>query len=201
MFDTEIEPLTSVASHRSPKQLINPNDYMVKLDLKDAYLTVGIHPDSQKYLRFIWQSQTYQFRPTSVYKITEACSNIPSHSGHQTADLFRRFSPRRIKPIDSTRTYKTGVRISTKPGVHNQLRKANADTSSNRVPGVCNQFNNHEVLFTSRENNKNISSMQILAKEQPKFITSTGSTTRFSGILSTSNMVGPPSLQTSTKLP
>ena len=43
--------------------------------------------------------------------------------------------------------------------------------------------------------------MQILAEEQPKFITSTGSTTRFSGILSTSNMVSPPSLQTSTKLP
>jgi hypothetical protein len=30
---------------------------MVKLDLKDAYLTVGVHLDSQKYLRFIWQGQ------------------------------------------------------------------------------------------------------------------------------------------------
>jgi hypothetical protein len=44
------------------KHLLCPNDYMVKLDLKDAYLTVGIHPQSQQFLRFIWQGQTYQFR-------------------------------------------------------------------------------------------------------------------------------------------
>ena len=44
------------------KQLLNPNDFMVKLDLKDAYLTVGIHEDSQQYLRFIWKGQTYQFQ-------------------------------------------------------------------------------------------------------------------------------------------
>ena len=34
---------------------------MVKLDLKDAYLTVGVHPESQKFLRFVWLGQTYQF--------------------------------------------------------------------------------------------------------------------------------------------
>ncbi len=44
------------------KHLLYPNDYMVKLDLKDAYLAVGIHPQSQQFLRFIWQGQTYQFR-------------------------------------------------------------------------------------------------------------------------------------------
>ncbi len=44
------------------KQIINPQDFMVKLDLKDAYLTVGVHPNSQKYLRFIWQGQVYQFQ-------------------------------------------------------------------------------------------------------------------------------------------
>ena len=44
------------------KHLLNPNDYMVKLDMKDAYLTVGVHPHSQQFLRFIWQGQIYQFR-------------------------------------------------------------------------------------------------------------------------------------------
>ena len=43
------------------KHLLNVNEYMVKLDLKDAYLTVGVHPESQKFLRFVWQGQTYQF--------------------------------------------------------------------------------------------------------------------------------------------
>ena len=36
---------------------------MTKLDLKDAYLSIAIHPQSQKYLRFIRKSKTYlQFR-------------------------------------------------------------------------------------------------------------------------------------------
>ena len=35
---------------------------MVKLDVKDAYLSVSTHPNSQKYLHFIWQRQTYQFQ-------------------------------------------------------------------------------------------------------------------------------------------
>ena len=42
------------------KHLLNVNKYMVKLDLKDAYLTVGVHPESQKFLRFVWLGQTYQ---------------------------------------------------------------------------------------------------------------------------------------------
>ena len=43
------------------KHLLNVNEYMVKLDLKDAYLTVGVHPESQKFLEFVWLGQTYQF--------------------------------------------------------------------------------------------------------------------------------------------
>lgn len=30
------------------KRILSPQDFMVKLDLKDAYLTVSVHPDSQK---------------------------------------------------------------------------------------------------------------------------------------------------------
>ena len=44
------------------KQILNQNDFTVKLDLKDAYLTVGVHEQSQHYLRFIWQRQLYQFQ-------------------------------------------------------------------------------------------------------------------------------------------
>ena len=35
---------------------------MTKLDLKDAYLSVAIHPQSKKFLRFLWQNKAYQFR-------------------------------------------------------------------------------------------------------------------------------------------
>ena len=34
---------------------------MAKVDLKDAYLTVPIHSDHKKYLRFTWK-KLYQFK-------------------------------------------------------------------------------------------------------------------------------------------
>ena len=43
------------------KALINKRDYMINIDLTDAYLTVPMHLDSQKFLRFLWQGQSYQF--------------------------------------------------------------------------------------------------------------------------------------------
>ena len=41
---------------------VQSGDWMVSLDLKDAYLQVPIHPDSRKYLRFIAFGQAYQFK-------------------------------------------------------------------------------------------------------------------------------------------
>ena len=43
------------------KSLLNKGDYMINLDLTDAYLTVPIHPVSQKFLRFLFGNETYQF--------------------------------------------------------------------------------------------------------------------------------------------
>jgi hypothetical protein len=37
-------------------------EYFVKIDLKDAYLTVPIAQKHRKYLRFQWENQLYQFR-------------------------------------------------------------------------------------------------------------------------------------------
>ena len=41
---------------------IRPGDWMISLDLQDAYLQVPVHRDSRRYLRFVVQGQTYQFR-------------------------------------------------------------------------------------------------------------------------------------------
>ena len=43
------------------RDLLRQGDWMVKVDLKDAYLTVPMHPDHQCYLRFSVGGIDYQF--------------------------------------------------------------------------------------------------------------------------------------------
>ena len=40
---------------------VSPGDYMVSLDLKDAYFSVPIHPLDRKLLRFFWKGQRFEF--------------------------------------------------------------------------------------------------------------------------------------------
>lgn len=44
------------------KSLIQQGDFMMKLDLKDVYYALPIHPSHRKYLRFIYQDRTYEFQ-------------------------------------------------------------------------------------------------------------------------------------------
>ena len=43
------------------KNLLRKGDYMVKIDLKDAYLTMPVWKNLQKYLRFLWKGSLLEF--------------------------------------------------------------------------------------------------------------------------------------------
>ena len=43
------------------KDLLHKEDWMVKLDFKDAYFAVPIHQDHRKLLQFHWKGKVYQF--------------------------------------------------------------------------------------------------------------------------------------------
>ena len=49
-------------SIKSLKDVVLPGDYMVKLDLQDAYLTVPMHRSVCKYFRFCWRGEIYEFQ-------------------------------------------------------------------------------------------------------------------------------------------
>ena len=40
---------------------ISQGDYMISIDLKDAYFSIPIFRCDRKYLRFIWKDQRYEF--------------------------------------------------------------------------------------------------------------------------------------------
>lgn len=45
----------------SMKYLIQENNYLSKVDLKDAYFSIPLHKDSRKYVRFAWSGNLYEF--------------------------------------------------------------------------------------------------------------------------------------------
>lgn len=46
---------------RTALKLVSKDCFMAKLDLKDAYFLIKIHPDHRKYLRFVWNQTLYEF--------------------------------------------------------------------------------------------------------------------------------------------
>ena len=54
-------PHFKLESIQSLKDVLLQNDFMVKVDLKDAYLTVPMHHSAYKYLRFTWKGKCYEF--------------------------------------------------------------------------------------------------------------------------------------------
>uniref|UniRef100_A0A0P6EQZ6 Reverse transcriptase/ribonuclease h/methyltransferase n=1 Tax=Daphnia magna TaxID=35525 RepID=A0A0P6EQZ6_9CRUS len=44
------------------RSLVRKGDWFVKLDLKDAYLTVPVYCPQQKFLRFKWEGRVFQFK-------------------------------------------------------------------------------------------------------------------------------------------
>jgi hypothetical protein len=46
---------------KNVRDLLMPNDLMVKIDLKDAYFTIPLNRESRKYTAFQWEGSVYEF--------------------------------------------------------------------------------------------------------------------------------------------
>ena len=61
---------------------------MFKLDLKDAYFAVPIHPPHRKHLAFKWAGQDFHFTSGCAVWDYEASSDLPQVNGGQDGDLL-----------------------------------------------------------------------------------------------------------------
>ncbi|KAG0733819.1 hypothetical protein G6F22_016801 [Rhizopus arrhizus] len=70
---------------REVSQMIKPNDYLVSIDLSDAFLHIALHPDSRRFLRLKWKNQVYQYCTTPFglasgpFVFTKVCRPILEH--------------------------------------------------------------------------------------------------------------------------
>ena len=62
----------------SVRDVIQENEYMGKIDVKDAYLTVPVWGKHHKCLKFAWVCQWYQFKslPFGLATATKVCQII-----------------------------------------------------------------------------------------------------------------------------
>ena len=42
--------------------LIKPNVWIASVDLKDAFFSIPVHPEYEKYFKFYWEGKYYQFQ-------------------------------------------------------------------------------------------------------------------------------------------
>ncbi|CEP08889.1 hypothetical protein [Parasitella parasitica] len=70
---------------REVSLMIHRNDYLVSIDLSDAFLHIGPHPESRRFLRLKWNGQIYQYRTiafglaSSPYIFTKVYRPILEH--------------------------------------------------------------------------------------------------------------------------
>ena len=62
LFDYVTSSHFYMETPQSVLRSIRPGDWMVFLDLQDVCLQVPVHHDSRRYLRFVVEKRTYQFR-------------------------------------------------------------------------------------------------------------------------------------------
>ena len=86
-------------SIKTVKGLMMKGDWLLKLDLKDAYLAVPIHQAHLEFLKFQWQDQLWQFQalpfglnssPYVFTKLFETSCVDPSKVGNQVSPLSGR---------------------------------------------------------------------------------------------------------------
>src|SRR5690606_2819336 len=58
-----VQPITfTMEGIRTVKELLQPRDFMVKIDLADAFHHIPLHREHQRFFRFVWDGRLLQWR-------------------------------------------------------------------------------------------------------------------------------------------
>ena len=193
------------------KQILNQNDFLIKLDLKDAYLTVYRRSRAISTLPTIHMagpsvsisSPTVRIvhSPKGVYQTSKTCHNIPSDTQYSSPHIFGRYSNSGFRYKNIKRTNRSGFRSFAKPGFHNKLRKICTDSfSCHGISRTSSRLQNYDVLSTVTQGDKNNRTMQVSTSKQNCLAARACPVTGLSRIDTASCMAGSAAFQTSSIL-
>ena len=141
--------------------LLQARDWMIKLDLKDAYLQVPIHPEHQKYLVFQWNSKWYQFTclPFGLSAASRAFTKLSSRLFEADGMLSNNLSGPHLDPSPGQRPVTSDHTISMSAvGVSGAVSKQQEIIvdimSAAGVLGILAVFPDSEDVCPSGENKK-----------------------------------------------
>ena len=77
-------------TNRSVIAAVQPNDWMISIDLKDAYFHIAIHPECHRYFRFVANGKVYEYTAlpfglSTAPRIFTSIVNVPVGALHKMA--------------------------------------------------------------------------------------------------------------------
>ena len=131
-----------------PRYLLRKDDYMVKIDLKDAYFTRPVWKNHQKFLRFIWKE-------TGVHKVNETCGCPIKETGYSSYYIPGRhtYYGRDRNPSQSTCT--DNLQSSGGSRVCDKLSEIHPHPiQKDGISGIFSRFPSTDPCSSSRQNSK-----------------------------------------------
>ena len=157
------------------KSLINPGDYMINIDLTDAYLSIPIHQESQKFLRFIWQNKAYQFKAMpfglkcssqGIHEAIKTGRSLASRPGNPSHHILRRHFDNGFLCGISKTTQTNNYSPSGIIRVPDKLRQVNVNPNSkDSIPRVVDRFDTNVVHSARNKNHVNSQSMSTACQQ------------------------------------
>lgn len=169
------------------KDLLQKGDYLIKIDLKDAYSVMSISPIHRKYLRFqIGEGSIFEYTALP-FGLGEA-PRLFTKTLKPVIGLLRRLGIRMIVYLDDILLMAFHTFPSPKAGICNKLEKIGVKTiTRNRVPRVSNKFTRYDVLSARNQDRKYKTKLQTLAETGKNYCERTGKVNRETFIFNAGN--------------
>ena len=194
------------------RDLLKRGDFMVKLDLKDAYLTIPIHANHRRLLRFICRGKAYQFcslpfglatAPRVFTKVTKpALSALRAESSGDLSDLLSgRHANYEFNTVRSKNSSREIYNSLGEAGIPYQLEEEhNRSSQINRVSGSSCGFKIFEPQGSGSEGSENSERMSSASEQGYSVREVLSSYYRIANFSESSCLAWPPSLQSPSEI-